>query len=170
MIGPMMVGLEEKLLDQDEVAILIRGPKFCVRRILCEERYLVECEKSYFKVRLDMEDDDDEEEDDPGGGETEEERIERERVEKVMEIAELEAKTVFNEDEMSLDYGRKRATDCKHNTCIKLPRPKSAKTERDLEYRRLSWKKIYSDFRNRFTDEEGVQENNLTASEAKRTG
>ena len=48
-----------------------------------------------------------------------------------------------------------------------MPRPKSAKTERDIEYRRLSWKKIYSDFRNSFTDEKGVQENNLTASEAK---
>jgi hypothetical protein len=157
MIGPMMVGLEERLLDMDEVAILVRGPKFCVRRIMCEERYLVECEISYFKVRLDMEDDDSEEDDDAGGGETDEERIDRERVEKVMELAELEAKTVFNEDEMSLDYGRKRATDCKHNTCIKLPRPKSAKVERDIEYRRLSWKKIYSDFGNMFTDEDTLR-------------
>ena len=62
----------------------------------------MECEKSYFKVRIDMHDDD--KEDDPGGGEeTEEERIERERVEKA---AELEGKTVFNEDDMTLDYGK----------------------------------------------------------------
>ena len=63
---------------------------------------------------------------------------------------------------MTLDYGKKRATDCKHNTCIKLPRPKSAKIEQDIELRRLTWKKIYSDFLNQFTDEDGVQESNLT--------
>ena len=33
--------------------------------------------------------------------------------------------------------------------------------------RRLSWKKIYRDFRNEFTDEKGVQENNLTEEEAR---
>ena len=56
--------------------MLCRGPKFCVRRIMDEERYLVECEKSYFKVRLEMNDVDGTE--DPGKGEkeTEVERIE----------------------------------------------------------------------------------------------
>ena len=49
-IGPVMVGLEEGLLDDEEIAVLCRGPKFCVRRMLDEERFLVECEKSYFKV------------------------------------------------------------------------------------------------------------------------
>jgi hypothetical protein len=160
-IGPVVVGLEDGLLGDDEIAALCRGPKFCVRRIMSQERFLMECEKSYFKVRIDMHDDD--EEDDPGGGEeTEEERIERERVERAAELAEIEVKTVFNEDEMTLDYGKKRATDCKHNTCIKLPRPKSAKIEQDIELRRLTWKKIYSDFLNQFTDEDGVQESNLT--------
>ena len=54
---------------------------------------------------------------------------------------------------MTIDYGRKRAIDCKHNTCVKLPGPKSTKVEEGIEYRRLSWKKIYRDFRNEFTDE-----------------
>ena len=77
-IGPVVVGLEDGLLGDDEIAALWRGPKFCVRRVMSEERFLMECEKSYFKVRIDMHDD--EEEDDPGGGEeSEEERIERER-------------------------------------------------------------------------------------------
>ena len=75
-IGPVTVGLEDKLLGEDEVAVLCRGPKFCVRRVLDEEGFLMNCEKSYFKLRLDMEDDD-EDEDDPGGGEdTEEDRLE----------------------------------------------------------------------------------------------
>ena len=78
---------------------------------------------------------DDVEEDDPGGGEpeTEEERRESDRVEKAMEIAEIESKTVFNEEEMTLYYGRNRATDCKHNTCVKLPGPKSTKIEERIE-------------------------------------
>ena len=166
-VGPVVVGLEEGLLDQDELAILARGPKFCVRRVLSEERFLVECEKSYFKLRIDMEDD--EEEDDPGGGEIEtpEETKERVRLEKAIEQAAIEAKTVFNEEEMTVDYTRKRATDCKHNTCIKLPGPKSTKVEEGIEYRRMAWKRIYREFREQLTDEKGVQENNLTEGEAK---
>ena len=81
---------------------------------------------------------------DLGGGEreTDEERIERERIEKAMEISEKERKTVFSEEDMTIDYGRKRATDCKHNTCVKLPGPKSTKVQEGIKYRRLSWKKI----------------------------
>ena len=84
-----------------------------------------------------------------------------------MEIVEIEAKTVFNEEENTIDYGKKRATDCKHNTCVKLPGPKSTKVEEGIEFRRMSWKKIYRDFRGEFTDEKGVQESNLTSQEDK---
>ena len=165
-IGPVVVGLEQGLLDKDEIAVLCRGPKFCVRRVLSEERYMMECEKSYYKLRLDMKDDD--LEDDPGGGaETEEDEVERKRIEKAAELVEIDMKTVFNEDEMTIDYGRKRATDCKHNTCVRLPKPRSAKVEQDIELRRQTWRKIYKDFRNQFTDEEGIQESNLTMEEAR---
>ena len=46
-VRPVVVGLEDKILDRDEMAALVRGPKFCVMRVLDEERYLIECEKSY---------------------------------------------------------------------------------------------------------------------------
>jgi hypothetical protein len=71
-----------------------------------------------------MEDDDDEE-DDPGGGvvETEDERKERERVEKAIEIAAIEAKQVFNGEEMIINFSKKRATDCK-DTALNLTRKK----------------------------------------------
>ena len=82
-------------------------------------------------------------------------------------MVEIQSRTVFNEEDMNLNYGRKRATDCKHNTAIKLPGPKSRKLEEGIEYRRMAWKKIYWDFRNELTDEEGVQESNLTESESK---
>ena len=40
-----------KLLSRDEVSILTRGPKFSVRRVLNKERFLVELEKAYIKIR-----------------------------------------------------------------------------------------------------------------------
>ena len=42
--------------------------------------------------------------------------------------------------------------------------PLTASTTED---RRLSWRKIYRDFKNEFTDEKGVQETNLTEEEAR---
>ena len=94
-LGSVVVGLEEGLLDEEEISALIRGPKFCVRRGLDEERFLTECEKSYFKLRIDMMED----EEDTGGGsepitETEDEKKERERIERAVEMAAIEAKTV----------------------------------------------------------------------------
>ena len=44
------------------------------------------------------------------------------------------AKTVFNEEEMTIDYGRKRATYCKHNISVKLPDPKSNEIEEGIEW------------------------------------
>ena len=46
-----------------------------------------------------------------------------------------------------------------------LSKSRSAKVERDIEFRRLTWKKIFRDFWNQFADEDGVQESNLTESE-----
>jgi hypothetical protein len=113
--------------------------------------------------------DDDNQEHDPGGGmkESEEDRLERERIEKIAELAEIDGKTVFNEDEMTIDFGRKKATDCKHHTCVKLPNLKSAKAVQEIKYRRMSWRKLYHDFRDQFTDKKGIQEKNLTAEEAR---
>ena len=39
--------------------------------------------------------------------------------------------------------------------------------EQEIDYRRMAWKKLYQDFRDQFTDEKGIQENNLTAEEAR---
>ena len=46
MLGPVMIGVENLLLDEDELSVLCKGPKFCIRRILSKERYLVEAEKN----------------------------------------------------------------------------------------------------------------------------
>ena len=50
-LGPVVVGKETKILSKDEVEVLKRGPKFCIRRVLSKEKYMVEQEKTYVKVR-----------------------------------------------------------------------------------------------------------------------
>ena len=45
--------------------------------------------------------------------------------------------------------------------------PKNTKVEQDIDYRRVAWEKIYDDFRNELTDEEGVQDSNLTPKETR---
>ena len=138
-VGPVQIGLEHLRLGEDEVAALYKGPKFCVRRVLSKERYLLEAEKSFCKMRYELFDRDAEDFEECAG-ESKEEREERLRVEKLSEIAEVESKTVFNEEEGdhgTINYGRKRATYCKHNTNIKLTGPRDTKTEEELEYRRV---------------------------------
>ena len=51
MMGLVTVGLEENLLEIEEVAMLKRGPKFYFRRVLCEERFLLKWKKRFCKIR-----------------------------------------------------------------------------------------------------------------------
>ena len=40
---------------------------------------------------------------------------------------------VFDEDELELDYRKKRVTACKHNTNVILPTPMTAAQEQEIE-------------------------------------
>ena len=165
-MGPVTVGMEENLLDMDEVAVLKRGPKFCCRRVLCRERYLIEMEKCYCKIRWSERDKDPNDKDDIKN-ETKEERVERERVEKAAEEEAIRNLLVFDQDAMEVDYRKKRATSCKHNTDVKLPGPLTPAQEQEIECRRVEWLKVFDDFMSEFTDEKGIQESNLTIQEAR---
>ena len=98
--------------------------------------------------------------------ESEEERLERERVEKLAEEEAIKSNLVFDQDEMTIDYRKRRATSCKHNNNVVLPGPLSPAQEQELKCRRVEWGKLFDDFMADFTDEKGVQENNLTKAEA----
>ena len=150
----------------DEISVLKRGPKFCCRRIICRERYMIEMEKCYCKIRWSEKDRDPEEAKDREN-ETEEEKRERERVERLAEEEAIRNLLVFDQDAMELDYRKKRATSCKHNTNVKLPGPLTPAQEQEIECRRVEWLKVFDDFRNEFTDEKGVQESNLTKGETR---
>jgi hypothetical protein len=163
-LGPVTVGLEEGLLDEDEVAVLRRGPKFCCRRIINKERFLVECEKSYCKIRWELRDKDST---DDTKDESIEEKAERERIEQIAEEEAIRNLLVFDQDNMELDYRKKRATSCKHNTNVILPRPLTPAQEQEIECRRVEWLKVFNEFMEEFCDQDGVQESNLTKQEAK---
>ena len=165
-MGPVTVGLEEGLLDQDEIAVLRRGPKFCCRRILSKERYLVEMEKCYCKIRWEERDRDPDERK-KQKDESSEEKKERERVERLAEDEAIKSLLVFDQDSLELDYRKRRATACKNNTAVILPGPLTAAQEQEIECRRVEWIKVFDDFMEQFTDEEGVQESNLTSKEAR---
>ena len=165
-LGPVTVGLEENLLDDEEIAVLRRGPKFCCRRILCKERFLIEMEKCYCKIRWEERDKDPEERK-KQKEESEEERNERKRVEDLAEEEAIKNLLVFDQDTMEVDYRKRRATACKNNTAVILPGPLTASQEQEIECRRVEWIRIFDEFMEQFTDENGVQESNLTSRESR---
>ena len=66
-----------------------------------------------------------------------------------------------------MDYRKKRATSCKHNTNVTLPGPMTPAQEQEVECRRVEWTRVFDGFMEEFTDERGVQESNLTPQEAR---
>ena len=63
-MGPVIVGGNKSLLSKEEVAVLAKGPNITIRRILSRERFLVELEKAFVKIRWTKRDDDDDGEED----------------------------------------------------------------------------------------------------------
>ena len=112
------MGAYTNLLSLAEVAILTRGPKFTVRRILCKERFLLEMEKCFVKLRWALKDKGLLEEGDLETLLTEEER---KRIDELAEVEEAMTKSVFDQDDLVVDFRNLKATDVKHNTKIVLP-------------------------------------------------
>ena len=111
---------------------------------------MVEQEKTYVKLRWANKG---KEED-----ETEEEKVERMRVERLAEMEAIKATMVFDQEEMVVDFRKERATNCKHNTAVFFPRPLTAKQEQELEIRRMEWSRIFDNYVKEFTNEKEVQE------------
>ena len=151
--GPVLVGEDPTLLSKEEVAVLMRGPKFTVRRVLCKEWFLVEMEKCYIKVRWHKRDED-EENDKNNEPETKEE----ERVRVLGEVESAKSRMIFDPDTGNVDFRKQRCTDAKYNTRIILPGPLSQAQESELIMRRVEWEAAYEEYVHELCDEEGVQE------------
>ena len=158
--GPVTVGDNPDLLSKEEVAILTRGPKFTIRRVMDREKFLVEMEKAFIKVRWELRDNED------WLVEPHEEKTEEEKTtEEEGEVQEAKTRMVYDEDTNQINFQNLRATDAKHNVSVILPGPLSNKLEGELEMRRIQWASIYDTYLASFCDEEGVQESNLTREE-----
>ena len=97
MLGPVVVGGNHHLLSKDEVAVLSRGPKLTIRRILSRERFLIELEKAFVKLRWELKDIEDDL-DDTVVEMTKEERAEDVRVKEAAELIEAKARMTFDDD------------------------------------------------------------------------
>ena len=159
----MIVGENNELLSADEVAILTRGPKFTVRRVLDRERFILEMEKVFVKLRWALKDRE---------LDKERERVEREsilteeerkRIEEISEVEAARSRMVFDEESMKVDFRKSRCTDVKHNGKIYLPGPGSNILESELEMRRVAWGAQYDLHVASIKDEEGVEDEGKSA-------
>ena len=114
-----------------QVAVLSIGPKFTIRRILSKERFLIELEKAFVKLRWELKDLEDDL-DETVVELTKEEQAEDDRVKEAAELIAAKARMMFDDDTMELDCRKQRCTDAKHNTRIILPGPLSPRLEREL--------------------------------------
>ena len=162
--GPVIVGEDTTLLNADEVAILTRGPKFTVRRVLDRERFILEMEKVFVKLRWALKDRDVEKEVEYETNMTKEEQ---ERIEDIADMEEAKSRMVFDNSTMKVDFRKSRCTDVKHNSKIILPGPLPNILESELEMRRVAWGASYDAHVSNIQDEEGVAEDNLTEQEAR---
>ena len=116
--GPVIVGGDENLLSKEEVAILIRGPKYTIRRILDKERFQLEMEKVFVKLRWALRDKDVMDDVELESLMTDEEK---KRISELVELEEIKTRSVFDHDKNEVDFRNSRATDVKHNSKVILP-------------------------------------------------
>ena len=161
--GPVLVGDEEITLSFGEKAVLTRGPKFTVRRILSLENFLNELTKCHVKERWEATQREEE-----GGPEevmVEMNEEERRRIEEISKKEEAKCRQIYDQEEGRVDFGNLKVTDTKGNTRVFLPKPKSVEFEMELQMKRIEWTKVFNDYVSELCDEQGVQESNLSKEE-----
>ena len=161
-LGPVVVGGNSSLLSKMEAMVLTKGPKFTISRVLSKEKFLVEMEKAFIKVRWSLKDDDEVNLKDL----TDEERAEKMRLDEIAGWEQAKSRMVHDKEDNTINFRKQRCTDTKHNTRLILPGPLSNQRESELNMRRVQWSAIYDEYIAEFCDEEGVQEANLSKEES----
>ena len=165
-------GVDEVItLTNEESDVLALGPKFCVRKHkLCEEEFEVDLEECIAKIKWGK----------MGEVIRKKERkdscdvaimavLDEEHKDEVKEHEELEEakmRMVFQHEEISWNFGRKRVTDLKGNNMVNLPgKLKNFQDEANLEMMRAEVKACFRKYVRDNCDEEGKLESNLTKGE-----
>ena len=165
--GPVIVD-DDINLNKDEIAVLTRGPKFAIRKKLSLEQFLNNLESCLIKHRWDSKNND------LGEAETEvmtnavdeDDEEETKRIEEEGEMMEAKSRLIFDQEDMSLNFARHKATDAKLNSRVILPKALSTQDEMKLEVRKMEMVKVFEDYvKEHCSDDEGSQKMNLSKSE-----
>ena len=165
----MMEGETINLTD-GEKKVLALGPKFCVRKHLDEEEFMVEVEECITKVRWER-----------MGEEIDKKKrknsadiaimsiLDEEQVEEVEEHESLEdakLKMIYHPEEKSWSFGRRKATDVKGNTMVILPgMGKNFQEEANYEMLRTELRGCFKEYKKKYCNKKGEQESNLSKEE-----
>ena len=161
---------EELNLSEEERRVLALGPKFCVRNNLNEEAFKGAIEECIAKVKWDLKSDEEEGKKRKNSADialrqifTEEENEEFDEEDKMRDAL---RRMVYNPEEGTWSYSRKRVTDIKGNNQVILPgRLKKFEEEANLEMMRTELLAEYRDYVRGNCDEKGKQQSNLTREE-----
>ena len=157
-------------LNEDEIAFLKNPPDYSLHGSIEKEKVRVEIEVGLAKVRLSRRS--------TGYGEEEEgkceskeevkEKVDSNKEDKEFEMEEARSRMTYNYESKTIDFGRKRPTDCRNSRDINLPVSRSIVEEAEQMIRKEKWTEIIDKYRMKNCDEKGNQkESNLSKSETK---
>ena len=151
---PLIIG-DDVTVDGDEREALILTPKFACLNIVDDEKFEVDVEVCVAKHRWEV---------NFNAVGTEEQEMSKEDKE-VDEMIEAQSRQIYDPESGKADMRRKKATDCKYNTRVGLPKARTPAEEALIEARKAEWNKILRDFIDQNCDEKGFQKSNLTPAQ-----
>ena len=167
-------------LTPEEKEFLKLNPKFAVEERLNSEDMEVETEMGLAKYRYQivkedevMEEIDDEviadDNDENNRKKKKRRRLEKEEEELLekIELIEAEGRQVYDTATKTFDYSKKRTTDLKENSEVKLPLPCDPMTESAINVVKKKIMDVFRHYKKKECDNEGRQETNLSKSELK---
>ena len=147
-------------LNEDEKAFLRNPPDYALYGKLDDDDMKVEIEVGLAKVGLNRRS--------TGYGEEEKEEQtdESKKNDENIEIEDAMNRMIYNYETMTIDFGKRRPTDCRNNRRTILPKARTIKEEAELLIRKEEWLDIIKKYKNNNCKENGDQKiDNLTKQE-----
>ena len=138
--APPMVASKNITLNEKEMKILSKSPKFALRNLLSKEDYMAEIEKGLIKEKYDRIG---KVEENGKVAKDEDETKEEKEKEKSSEWMERKSELIYDLEENTIDFARSKPTQWKGNKRIHLPKAGSTSLEAYFEIRRQQASEIY---------------------------
>ena len=142
-------------LTDDELSLLNLGPGFVVASTLDPEEMEVESVVTLTKIRWGRRSKGQETMTNEEIAKEEMEIPENEYQESLTEAMEIAARDVIEEEKMSVNMRKKRATDMRNNRNVFMPGPGPAKVESSHTVRMWVWTETFNEYRRRHCDDKG---------------